>query len=798
MVSLLSWFAFPVVAYAVAAGLGLLAGRIARAELPPWLVAPVGLCAGVAVTLPVYKLGGSVEIGAPLLALLAVAGFVLVRGEWRKRLWPGWAGAALLAAYALYLAPVVLSGHWTWLGYNFVNDTSVNLVLLDHVAQNGVRLIEGIDSTAVRIINGTLGSRYPMGLHAELASLHGLVGFLPLESVYQPFIALTAGLAAMAFAGLAQRAGASPPAAAAIGTLALTASLTYQYAAHGSFKELMLVLVIAAAAALSRVILDAPLRAGAVALLGLVLASGLLVFATAAAAYAAMVAAVLLGALLAGSRRPSPAALARAAAVGALTLLVASAAGLSDSLAFGRSAEGFYAAEGGSSTAQMGHLLRPLPLWQSAGVWLNGDYRVPPTGAASLATGALAALAGLLALFGLAVEAVRRRPAALLAFVPCAAVYVVAEGRLGPYATAKLMVLLSPAVVFAAGLGAVHLARLVPRARWAAIAAAAAVAAGILLSDAFAYHDARLAPVERLEALEDAVERAPAQGLILAPEWEEWAKYYGRERGINVSPESYSPLAADLEEYFPYLGHSIDLDQLRLPHVERFAGILLRRGPSTSLPPSSFRPGYRNEWYEVWEPDPDAPEVLERLGLGTALSAAAPGRCQDIRDLAARAEPGEALLAQPRLPVALFDFSARPPAAWYRTGAPGMVVPRAPGRPTGEVEVEGGRHRIWVRGSTGREVTVRIDGVEAGRAVGVNSPEQWLPAGEVELTAGTHVIELRRPGGDLRPGDGYAGELGPVALEPIGPRPAAVRVAPEDADERLCGRDWDWIERIKP
>jgi hypothetical protein len=53
-----------------------------------------------------------------------------------------------------------------------------------------------------------------------------------------------------------------------------------------------------------------------------------------------------------------------------------------------------------------------------------------------------------------------------------------------------------------------------------------------------------------------------------------------------------------------------------------------------------------------------------------------------------------------------------------------------------------------------------------------------------------------RPGGSPAPGDGYAGELGPVALEPVA-RPRLVRVEPEDAEVTLCGRSWDWVERVR-
>jgi hypothetical protein len=56
---------------------------------------------------------------------------------------------------------------------------------------------------------------------------------------------------------------------------------------------------------------------------------------------------------------------------------------------------------------------------------------------------------------------------------------------------------------------------------------------------------------------------------------------------------------------------------------------------------------------------------------------------------------------------------------------------------------------------------------------------------------------MRRGRGDAAPGDGFSGELGPLVLERVGPRPL-VTVRPQDAERRLCGRQWDWIERVGP
>jgi hypothetical protein len=67
--------------------------------------------------------------------------------------------------------------------------------------------------------------------------------------------------------------------------------------------------------------------------------------------------------------------------------------------------------------------------------------------------------------------------------------------------------------------------------------------------------------------------------------------------------------------------------------------------------------------------------------------------------------------------------------------------------------------------------------------------------GEVRLSPGAHRLKIRRPGFTLAPGDGWRGELGPLALEPV-QRARLVSVAPRHAVD-LCGREWDWIEVVR-
>ena len=70
-------------------------------------------------------------------------------------------------------------------------------------------------------------------------------------------------------------------------------------------------------------------------------------------------------------------AIGRLAGGGLAIAVVAVAVNLSDVTSFAEHAEDTFASEGGASTAYLGHLLRPIPLDQIAGVWFSRDYREP-------------------------------------------------------------------------------------------------------------------------------------------------------------------------------------------------------------------------------------------------------------------------------------------------------------------------------------------------------------------------------------------------------------------------------------
>ena len=789
MDSLLAWLWLPALLWAICLGLGLLAERICRFALPNALLAPVGLGAFIALVMPGYRHGVGAWLAITLVSVGALGGFVLAGRTLPSRANPGWAGVAAVAAYVLYLAPVALSGHSTFAGYDFVNDPSLNLAWADMLEHGGVRVLAATPSTTATVQAYARGSGYPLGAFAVLATLRP-PSFAPLVAIYQPTIAAGAAFGRSALFAIGRRVGLPALAAVAAAVLAIGSNLVYVYAQQGAIKEVVTVALLLSSAAVALEAKAAGLSVGSLALAALSAAPMLSVFSNGAVALIGALA-VLLALSVVFERRFRPS---RRWTVVALSGAVV--AGLV-AAPFAINAARFlrpFTVAAHVSTAQLGQLLRPLPFSQVAGIWLADDYRLPVTpGMAPFNAVGIAAVLGL-AFVAVVLEVRARRIGVTLLLGVVLVVYAIAAPRLVPYADAKLLLLASPAVMFAAAVGAW---RLIAWRRWVGVPLAAIVSLGVVLSDARAYHGVRLAPVDRLEALQDAADHAGRlrpKALWMLNEWEEYAKYFMRRVRNVMAADANSPAPVVLRRPQPIWAQYFDLDAQTLAYVTQFAGIVTRKSPAASRPPASFRLAYQNEYYDVWVQDPSV-KVLEHLPLQSPNLATQVPRCVDVRALARRTGRGESLIAAVRPVPTILDPTRVPiPRGWHVLGE-GLVEPHVPGSVAVQRRTPAGRFRVWIRGSSGRPLSALVDGRLVGSPEQVNGPGQWLYAGEVTLAAGEHRLELRRPHGSLAPGNGYDGEFGPLVLDPVQPE-RLVRVAPRRAAAQLCGRPLDWIERV--
>jgi hypothetical protein len=799
MRTVVAFAGLPLAFFVTATGLGLLAERIARARVDDGLLAPIGFCLAVCGLLGVYRLGLGVEVAVPVLLVATLAGYLLARRDLPARLNPGWPGLAALAVYGLYVAPMILSGGWTWLGYNFLNDTSVQLLIVEHLKEFGTQAATLPPSTQEETLRTFLASGYPLGTHAYLATLSGLLAAPP-EATYQAFLGAMAAMAASSFAVLGAKLGLSRPLAAGAGALALASNLALAYAYQGNIKEIGALATLSVATALGATIVRERSLIPVAVLLGLALAGVLSVYSAAGGPYVASFGLVLTLVVLVAHGRDGlkPRWFVAGAVVIAVTG-VAAIATLPTFVSFARTATAVVDAGGGTGDV-LGQLARPLPLLQAGGVWLDGSYQrplLPGSGGERWTWVALVVIPVLLALS--IVEIVKRRqPELLLALVPPALTAAWVAPKVAPYADAKMLAIMSPAVLFTAVFGILAVSRV-----WRPLGGVLAVglALAVVTSDAFAFHDVKFAPRDRMLAIADVGEHTAGRGLVLFNEFEEFAKYFGRDAEINVSSEALTPRQVQLRQKGNLFGQFFDLDRQKLDYVTGFRTIVTRRSPGASRPPSMYRRVYRNDFYDVWEVRPGAREVRAHLPLQEGSSSGDEADCDDVRRMAriARRAPGAVLVAAHEPPVGRFEVAgAERPEGWrVHPVVDDVVIAGVPGAARGTVPVrEGGPTEVWLRGDFPRRVEIFVDGRRVGSVHGVNTPGQWLRAATIDLQVGLHPVEVRLPTGRLAPGDGAETLIGPLALVPAAPE--RLQTVPVSKARSLCGESLDWIEVVGP
>ena len=125
--------------------------------------------------------------------------------EPKSRLKIGWPGVAGLATYLLFIAPELFSGHWTWSGYNFVNDSATQMVLVNHLKVHGTKPVGLLPprSTSTEYVRVFLATSYPLGTTAQLATLSGLL-HTGAAVLYEGYIAALAGMTAMSLTALSE------------------------------------------------------------------------------------------------------------------------------------------------------------------------------------------------------------------------------------------------------------------------------------------------------------------------------------------------------------------------------------------------------------------------------------------------------------------------------------------------------------------------------------------------------------------------------------------------------------------
>jgi hypothetical protein len=782
-------------------GCGLALERLLGLRLSNALVLALGMCVSIVLIYPGYTAGAGDGLAVALLVAVTLAGLVFARDGLRARLNPGWPGAAGLAAYILYMLPVIAYGHWTWSGYDFVNDSGFEMVLAEHLKGFGTTLGSVPQSTAREFVKSYLNTGYPLGSQALLGTFSGLTS-IQVPILYQGFIS---GLAAAGAVALATITGGvlSARRAAFVAFVAIAANLTYQYALQGGIKEIALLATVCAGVALAREALGLGRPYAGAVLVAVPGAAALAIYNAAAVPYlGALVLFTMIGALLL-QREWSPRRwLARWAGPLAAGVAVAALLAIPSLITFGTFFNLAQSSQGASGVGatQFGQLLRALPLSQISGVWLGGEYRLPISAEPAGLLTAIATIAVVVLLIPGVLWGLRRREVGpLLLLGTMGLVVLIVLPRVSPYAQGKVLAIASPAVVLVAlaALGSVR-----GRAGALALLAGGALSLGVLASDLLAYSYDRVAPTGQMAAIEQTAARFRGQGPVLWNEFEEYAKVFGRVARIYSPFETLTPQQVLLRQPTYFYGHAFDLDQELLSFVEGYANIVTRRSPAASRPPANYRLVYQNRYYLGWRRQP-RPVVLRHLPEEQQYSSADTVSCTAMRGLVAGAPSGTELVVAELPPLHWFEplYSPERSYGWgIVPSQPGAIIANTPGHSSGTVTVpKSGLYEVWVQGDFPRPVAVEIDHRKVGSVSGSNTVNQWLQAATVYVQAGAHFVRVVKAAGHRHfgPGEWGQGIIGAVALQ-VDPSVERMRTVALGDWRSLCGREADWVELVRP
>jgi hypothetical protein len=793
---LAAWVVFPLVALVLSLGCGLLLELVSGRRLPGALVAPAGFSVVVVAASLTTASSSTAQLTTPLLVALAVAGLGLsLRDPRRPRLWPA---VAAFGVFAVFAAPIVLSGSATFAGYITLDDTATWLALSDNAMAHGRDLSQLAPSTYQTVLHDYLSGGYPLGAFLPLGIGHELTR-VDSAWLFQPQIAVLASMLSLALYALAEPLVRSRPLRAGAAFLGAQAALLFGYAFWSGIKEVTAALLVALLAALvaslpgerTRLRDALPTAVAGAAMLDVLAIVGVVWFAGFAA----------LAAVLLGSRYRRPA----ATAIGALAVVTAILAvpALLQAHAF------LHVAGSGditsSGAAGLGNLLHPLSDLQVLGIWPTGDFRTRPQSMPLtyllLVVIVLAVVCGLIA-------SIRRRAVGLALYVGTAgggALAVVVLGELGhgsPWLDGKALATASPAFVTCGVVGAAVL--LEDRVPWRIVGAAAAVAiaAGVLWSNGLAYANVWLAPRAQLGELQTIGKTFAGGGPTLMTEYQPYGvRHFLRELDPEGASERRArPVLLQTGEELDK-GASADIDAFELGSVLVYRTLVLRTSPTASRPPSVYRPVWKGRYYEVWQRPEAGQTILQHLPLGTPTDPDGLPACSDVMRLAsaAAAAHGSLLASERPQPVVVPLAAAAGPTGWT-LDADGTVVPTSSGTMSVSVQVPAaGTYGVWLGGSFRDKVSISADATAVGSETGqLSESGQAVPFGSVRLSKGLHIFTISYARDRLRPGGGsYAFGFGPLELGSPAPTAKLVTVSPADAGS-LCGKTLDWIEAVAP
>jgi hypothetical protein len=794
------WLLFPLVMLAVCLGCGLAVERVAGWRMWGGLLPAVGLCLVIVVATLTTTYAASARWTTPLVVLLALGGYA---SSWRRvaglRPEP-WPLAVSLALFAVFAAPVVLSGNASFAGYFIDNDAAFHFVLIDQLLSHGHDTAGLPPSIYSYLARSYLATSYPVGADVAVGALRPLVG-QDIAWIYQPYLAVILTFGGVALYELLRDAVRPRSMRAVIAFIAAQAGLVYAFYLETSIKEIATTMILTVMVVLVFATLRERLRVRALVPLGLTAVAALDVLQLGAVPWIGIPLAVFGIAFAWHARRTVRVASRRqlviAVSCTAVALVVLLLPVIKSASTFFTVATGVLTGTGGNST---GNLAGQLPNWEMLGIWPAGDFRLPILthyGAAYALIG-VALVSGVL---GIAWMIRRRRLAPLLLVTGngIAAIYLLSRGT--AYANAKVMMIFSLTAVLAAMLGAASLYD--SQRRVEAWVLAAAVAGGVLWTNVLAFENASIAPRQRLDELAAIGSRFSGQGPTLYNLADEFAAHFLRREAPADPAYSAFPARPGLPpRSAAQVRLAWDPNDLAEPWLQTFRLLVLGNDPVTSRPPANYRLVYQGRYYTVWRRTA-SPRVVAHVPISSGLDPSSAG-CRTVRIVAAKAARERALIAYaPRPPMAILAPSkaAHPPTWPPYPGDPNELVPQQQsGVVTGLARVQQpGRYDVWLGGSFNRRYVVWVAKHPLGSvSPDIGSPGEYVRVGQVSLSRGMVPVLIDRPQTGFTPGEtASTALLGPLVLVRSGSPPPVKEISPDQA-RSLCGRPLDWLEVVRP
>jgi hypothetical protein len=804
-----AWVLAPALVVIASAAMGRLLVRLTGVELGV-LTIPMGFLTGIATGTALLSVGLSGKLTVVAMALVAIAGAVVVvrdlrRGGRLPRLGAAfaWPAAAFAVAYVLALAPLIGSGRSGMLGYFMNDDAAVHITLVEEIAQHNAGSNHP-KRDAVHAATFDLDLGYPLGGYVWPLFARVSTG-IDVFHLWTPLSALVLALMALVAYAILRDLLLPRALAAAGGTVVGVGYLLYAYHSQGGTKEVVLPLAVCAAAVTAARALDGELRRTSLVPATVAVAAAIANLGYGGAAWVGPLALAVLAVLGVRARRARSWSVLRPLAIPAALAAVFAIPVAIHTFDFFNAAQNNLRDED-----TIGNLVGGVPFREAFNVWLAHDYRLHQADVPGLTAVGLWVALVLCVVGGLWTLRQRRLAIPLALLAGFAAVAVVAP-QSSIYYDAKTYVAISPALGLATVAGLVAVARRGGALRVLAIVVAGLLAIGAIASDAYVYGGVWVTPRYRFDELAQVADRTRGQGPLLINEFEEYAPYILRDSQPWIDAGFRNPRGH--RGHFP-LHRQLDPDDYVLKSIERYRYVLDRKNPYGSRPPSNFTKVLETTRYRLWRRTGTAPAFHVPVGRDGFLGSA-PLECRSGRPRDPYARFLFGVARSKRLPLRVAFGPDKPivalePSSWVDFRVVKMFRPRAfisafGGSGSETVELpRPGRYDAWIQGTMGPGVAVWVRpasqasyGKIGFAADDVGSATQWHPlnAAPLERSSEVHAAQAHRSW--WRAASRHANVVGPVVLTREGDE-ARIRDVPSGRIGSLCGRRLDWLEILPP